>query len=119
MTAFTLTKVVPIQSQKKESSSLSSNYQLFPTDNFWTFLKLDTRNGKIWQVQFDVQGNNRGETSLNSLSLVTDENQSNGRFTLYPTKNTYNFMLLDQIDGKVYQVQWSQEEKNRIVVPIK
>ena len=31
----------------------------------------------------------------------------------------YNFLLLDQIDGSVYQVQWSTEEKNRVVIPIK
>jgi hypothetical protein len=27
-------------------------------------------------------------------------------------------VLIDQIDGKLYQVQWSQEAKNRGVIPI-
>lgn len=39
------------------------------------------------------------------------ENENIGRFTLYPTENMYNFILLDQIDGDVYQAQWSMEEK--------
>ena len=93
-------------------------YQLFPTKNIWTFIKLDTRNGKMWQVQFDITGENRGEKILNSIPLVTEENEIKGRFTLYTSENIYNFLLLDQIDGNVYQVQWSMEEKNRGVIPI-
>ena len=58
------------------------------------------------------------ELSLNSLPLVSVEKEVNGRFTLYPTENIYNFLLLDQIDGYVYQVQWSMEAKNRGVIPI-
>ena len=29
-------------------------FKLFPTENMWTFLKLDTQSGKIWQVQYSV-----------------------------------------------------------------
>jgi hypothetical protein len=94
-------------------------YELFPTKNYWTFIKLDTRNGKMWQVHFSVQENgNDGELILNSLPLVNAENEINGRFTLYPTENIYNFLLLDQIDGYVYQVQWSMDSRNRGVIPI-
>ena len=28
------------------------------------------------------------------------------------------FILLDRIDGKVWQVQWSFDEENRTVVPV-
>ena len=94
-------------------------YQLFPTENYWTFIKLDTRNGKMWQVHFTVSDKSgRGEVILNSLSLVNAEKEVKGRFTLYSTKNMYNFILLDQIDGSTYQVQWSMDEKNRGVIPI-
>jgi len=89
-------------------------YKLFPTQNIWTFIKLDTRNGKMWQVHFTVEEDgNEGEVVLNSLSLVDAEKETNGRFTLYPTENIYNFILLDQIDGHVFQVQWSMEEEYR------
>lgn len=95
-------------------------YQLFPTKNYWTYIKLDTRNGKMWQVHFTVNNDElKGELVLNSLSLVSKEKEVNGRFTLYPTENIYNFLLLDQIDGDVYQVQWSMEAEYRGVVPIK
>lgn len=59
-----------------------------------------------------------GEIVLNNKTLVSSEAAENGRFTLYPTKNMYNFILLDQKDGKIWQVQWSVEEENRVVIPM-
>ena len=96
----------------------NARYKLFPTENIWTFLKLDTSNGKIWQVQYSIDNNYRGEIVLNNKTLVSSEAAENGRFTLYPTKNMYNFILLDQKDGKIWQVQWSVEEENRVVIPM-
>ena len=91
-------------------------YKLFPTENYWTFIKLDTRNGKMWQVHFTVSKDGyEGELILSSRSLVWTEEEVNGRFTLYPTKNMYNFILLDQINGKTYQVQWNNDKEKRFV----
>lgn len=93
-------------------------YKLFPTENYWTFIKLDTRNGKMWQVHFTISNEGyQGELILNSRSLVWTE-EVNGRFTLYPTKNMYNFILLDQIDGRTFQVQWNNDKEKRFVSPI-
>lgn len=94
-------------------------YRLFPTQNMFTFIKLNTRNGKMWQVQYDIKGDNRFEIYLNFVPLVFKENEMNGRFTLYSTQNVYTFILLDQIDGKMWQVQWSTEAENRVIIPIK
>lgn len=102
----------------EEFTSTDATYRLFPTENMWTFIKLNTRNGQMWQVQFDVQGQNRFETYLSVESLITTENETNGRFTLYPTQNMYNFILLDQVDGRTWQAQWSTEPKNRGIIPI-
>lgn len=92
-------------------------YKLFPTQNYWTFIKLDTRNGKMWQVHFTISNDGyQGELILNPNSLVwTEEEMINGRFTLYPTNNIYNFILLDQINGKAYQVQWNSDKDKRFV----
>jgi hypothetical protein len=91
-------------------------YKLFPTDNYWTFIKLDTRNGKMWQVHFTISKDGyEGELILNSSSLLWIDEEINGRFTLYPTENMYNFILLDQINGKTYQVQWNNEKEKRFV----
>ena len=127
LTLFLLLSIVSFaQSQTKQSDTIQQDevskniiYQLFPTENFWTFIKLDTRNGKMWQVHFSVKDDTRrGEVILNSIPLVFEEKEVNGRFTLYPTENMYNFLLLDQIDGYVYQVQWSMDSKYRGVIPI-
>ena len=93
-------------------------YQLFPTTNMWIFIKLNTRTGQMWQVQYDVQGDNRGEVSLNLISLVSRANEINGRFILYPTQNMWTFILLDQIDGQIWQVQWSMDVKKRGIIPM-
>lgn len=93
------------------------SYQLYPTENMYTFLKLDTRNGRIWQVKYSMD-NNRHESGLNLIPLVAEKDESNGRFKLYPTQNMYTFILLDHINGETYQVQWSQEYSNRLVIPI-
>ena len=54
------------EAEKRDAAivaAISANaevYKLFPTQNLWTFIKLDTRSGKMWQVQYDVKENNRG-----------------------------------------------------------
>ena len=117
--SFGQTQTNPTNTVQQKKVSDNSIYQLFPTKNYWTFIKLDTRNGKMWQVQFSIADDkNTGELILNSLSLVDKEQEINGRFTLYPTENMYNFLLLDQISGIVVQVQWSLDAKKRGIVSV-
>jgi hypothetical protein len=97
-----------------EEQSKPPIYKLYPTKNNWTFLKLDTRNGKISQVLFTVsEDGSRGEYTVNSVAQVSIENQFPGRFELKETINIYNFLLLDQETGTVTQVQWSMERMSR------
>jgi len=107
---------------KENSPNNSTNqptyYRLFATQNIWTFIKLDTRNGQMWQVQFDIKDTNRVQNILSSIPLVNKEDERPDRFTLYPTQNIYNFMLLDQVDGRVWQVQWSLNPENRGIIRI-
>ncbi len=117
--SFGQTQTNPTNTFQQKKVSDNSIYQLFPTKNYWTFIKLDTRNGKMWQVHFSIEDvKNTGELILNSLSLVDKEEEMNGRFTLYPTENMYNFLLLDQISGIVVQVQWSLDAKKRGIVSV-
>lgn len=110
------TSDIPIQNISTDSEV---TYRLFSTQNMYTFIKLDTRNGKMWQVQWSNKGSDyRFETSLSDISRVDKEEEKNGRFFLYPTTNIYNLILLDQIDGRAWQVQWSIEEKDRMVLRI-
>ena len=117
--SFGQTQTNPTNTVHQKKVSDNSIYQLFPTKNYWTFVKLDTRNGKMWQVHFGVEDDTKtGELILNSLPLVNKEEEINGRFTLYPTENMYNFLLLDQISGIVVQVQWSLDAKKRGIVSV-
>ena len=112
------------ESQIKLLESISSNiqqhnpiYEIYPTQNIWNFIKLDTRNGKMWIDQFSVDDDDkRVEVVLSDESRVS--NDKPGRFKLHPTQNIYNFILLDQVSGKTYQVQWGFEQNQRFVIPI-
>jgi hypothetical protein len=118
LTVLTIVSCKPRETGNKQDLG-NGIYRLFPTKNYWTFIKLDTRNGKMWQVHFTVSDDaERIELILNPHPLVTKEKEAYGRFTLYPTENIYNFLLLDQIVGSVYQVQWSMEEKGRAIIQI-
>ena len=94
------------------SPNEKAKYRLFQTTNRWTFLKLNTENGIITHVQYSTDGNSM-EYPLNSTPLVVDELAKPGRFFLYPTENTFNFLLLDQEDGRVWQVQWNIDADKR------
>lgn len=99
--------------------SSTSNFKLYSTANMYNLLKLDTRNGKIWQVQFSVTDDApRVVIPLNQVDLSSDNGKTVGRFSLHPTQNMYNFILLDQIDGSTWQVQWSFEKNTRGIIPI-
>mgnify|MGYP001777636544 FL=1 len=99
-------------------------YKLYPTENMWNFIKLDTRTGKMWMVQFSLESDKRFEYGLSERNLATwslfngdlpNNGEITGRFELHATENTYNFLLLDRIKGRVYQVQWSFDEDERFV----
>ncbi|MBU2928600.1 hypothetical protein [Winogradskyella psychrotolerans] len=56
---------------------------------------------------------NTSETPIQNIS--TD---SSVVYRLFSTKNIYNFILLDQIDGRTWQVQWSIDKEDRMVIRI-
>lgn len=94
------------------------NFRLYPTENIWNFIKLDTRNGIMWTVQYSLDGENRFQQYLNVLPMAYGEDAIANRFVLRPTKNMWNFILLDQVDGRVWQVQWAIEPENNGIWPI-
>lgn len=100
------------------SQEPTAPFRLFRTTNVWTFIKLETTTGKIWQTQFDIDGDNRFSVVLNSKDLAVGKEKISGRFTLYPTSNMYTFILLDQIDGRTWQIQWAMEVEDRLIIPI-
>lgn len=87
-------------------------FRLFPTQNAWNFMKLDTRTGQIWMVQYSVEKSTSAFTwTIDDTPLEDATSENIGRFTLYPTANRFNFILLDQFTGKTWQVQYSLDKQ--------
>lgn len=113
MTAFSQTAA---KSLSNETVSLVPAYQLYKTQNMWIYIKLNTQDGTMKLVQFSVDNiENIGEFNLNQTNLASGKEKKNGRFTLTPTDNMWTFLLLDQIDGDVWQVQWAFDADERFV----
>jgi len=116
-----LSKDVFAQSQNaipEPSQWVSAPYRLYRTQNMWAFIELETATGRMWQVHFDTRGDNRARVVLSTQDRSVGRERIDGRFTLHPTQNIQTFILHDQIDGRTWQVQWSNESRNRIVIPI-
>lgn len=94
------------------------NFKLYPTQNQNIFLLLDTRNGRIWIEQWGLKSKDRVEATLSAQQQVFGEDAIPGRFELYPTTNIFNFIMVDQVSGNTWQVQWNFEPENRMVVRI-
>ena len=96
-----------------------ANYRLYKTKNNYNFIKLDTRTGQMEMVQWSTKsGGTFTYTLSNEKRVYSVEDEIPGRFTLYATTNYYNFVLLDQIDGRTWQVQWSTKQNEMMVLRI-
>ncbi len=83
-------------------------YKVYPTTNTYNSLKLDTATGRVTALQIGMNSDsNRMEYLICEALEDEDADLTIGRYSLYPTNNNYNFILLDTITGKAYQVQWS------------
>ena len=112
-------EIVKIKSDPAQQVDVA--FRLFETRNMWNFLLLDTRDGRVWQVQYSVKEDRpafKVEIPATSVSpaqyssLFSDTKQRPGRFTLYPTVNIWNFILLDQDTGDTWQCQYAVGEEN-------
>ncbi len=95
-----------------DDSEQSQRFELYPTQNSFNFLKLDKKTGKIYQVQWSLEGEKEFSITLNGIDLSQFSTDGNC-FKLYPTKNMWQFILLDGASGRAWHVQWGFEEKNR------
>ena len=82
----------------------ANRYKIYPTENIYILIKLDTQTGKLALIQWSLKSKDEFTATLNSddLSLYDDLNS----FELYPTKNMYQFILLDKATGRNWHVQW-------------
>lgn len=95
--------------QMKEVSA--NRYKMYPTQNMYNLLKLDTQSGRIEQVQWSLDDNNEFTSVINSEDLPWKKGLNS--FELYPTQNMYQFILLDKATGRTWHVQWGLDYKKR------
>lgn len=86
-------------------------YKLYPTENIYTLLQLDTKTGKIEQIQWSLNSDQEFSVPINSNELTYYSEC--GTYELYPTKNMYQFILLDKTLGIRWHVQWGLEREKR------
>lgn len=102
--------------EMQEATKFLPRYKIYRTENIYILLKLDTRTGNVWMVQYSLSNDTESsEIPIEYYSLVDEDEGWNGRFELYPTKNSYNFIMVDNDDGTTYQVQWGMERKYRFI----
>lgn len=94
-------------------NSLKHRYKLYQTENTFTLLQLDTKTGMIDQVQWSLDPLNEGSITINGDDLNLIYGFGSGSFELYPTKNMYQFILLDKTSGRKWHVQWGMEAEKR------
>ena len=94
-------------------SSLKGRFKLYKTENIYNFLELDTKTGKIQQVQWSLHEKKEGSVVINNVDLSLGIGYGSGSFELYPTSNIYQFILIDKTDGRKWHVQWGLENAKR------
>lgn len=100
----------------------NATFRVFRTQNIFTVLKLDTRTGQVWQVQWSLDDKGRSTAPINQAPLLHPSTEKHptvlrsGRFTLTPTANIYTFVLLDQEDGRTWQVEWGDKGHRAIML---
>ena len=89
----------------------SLRYKLYPTFNMWTYLKLDTQTGRVTMLQFSTKSRTEeGEIYIGTpMEIYAGDETKNGRYELYPTTNMWTFLMIDQINGNTYHIQWSNK----------
>lgn len=107
--------------QRLERMESAQRFTLYPTDNMWNFIELDTVSGAVYKVQFSTKGSEYrfksivSSEDLRKSSFYSDDEVIPGRFELYKTQNMYNFILIDKLDGRAWQVQWSMDGNDGIL----
>ena len=82
-------------------TTTGSNYAFYPAIT-GVVLRLDTRDGRIDAIVPTKSSKNRVLTQALTASQSTP-----GRFELYPTDNSWEWVLTDKTTGEMWLLKWS------------
>lgn len=86
-------------------SNWRNRFQLFPTQNMWNLIMLDSYTGRIWQVQYSTQ-----DFDLKLCIPINDRELSNNTksvFYIQPLTSMFQYYLINDITGDMWKFQWS------------
>lgn len=104
---------VQLLEQIENDLSIKNRYKLYQTENMYNLLELDTKTGKVKQVQWALKADEEDTFPINTEDLSSPYRYGPGTFELYPTKNLYQFILLDKTNGRKWHIQWGLDENHR------
>ena len=88
------------------TSNWTNRFQMFATQNMWTFILLDSYNGRLWQVQYSTQDlDNLFCIPINKDELVSDNEKC--IFSIQPLTSMYQYYLINDRTGDMWKFQWS------------
>lgn len=93
------------------NSNNENRYILHKTENIWTFILLDKYTGKLWQCQYSAE-NIKYILSVEINSIELSNTQSN-KFSIQPMTSMYQFYLVDDETGEMWQFQWNKDKEYR------
>ena len=88
-----------------KDSKWIGRFQMFATKNMWTFILLDSYNGKLWQVQYSSK-------DLDNLMCIPINDVELAKYTqpvfyIQPLTSMYQYYLVDGNTGELWKFQWS------------
>lgn len=84
----------------------TNRFQMFATQNIWTFILLDTYDGRLWQVQYSIKDfDNLLCIPINEYELVS--NNEKCIFSIQPLTSMYQYYLINNSNGDMWKFQWS------------
>lgn len=91
-----------------KGATCENRFQLFETRNMWTFILLDTFDGRLWQVQYSVEGTEyMMYVPINDVPLITSTGRS--VFTIQPMTSMYQYYLINEDNGDMWKFQWTTQ----------
>lgn len=88
------------------TSNWTNRFQMFATKNMWTFILLDSYNGRLWQVQYSTQDlDNLMIVPINKYELISDNERC--IFSIQPLTSMYQYYLINDNTGDMWKFQWS------------
>ena len=99
--------------------SLKNRYKLYQTEDMNTLLELDTKTGVVKQIHWSLKADEEKTYFINANDLFKENNIGPGVFDLYATKNMYQFILINKMNGTKWHIQWGDDNDHRWIRKIK